>query len=125
MLHPFRTVVTMIASVVALAIIAGLAFAQSADTGLLQLETKIPLGDVRGRIDHMAVDLKRQRLFVAELGNDTVGIVDLANRKLIQRIAGLQEPQGVGYEPSSDTLYVADARDGCKFEAMFFALLEL
>jgi len=24
---------------------------------------------VRGRIDHMAVDLKRQRLFVSELGN--------------------------------------------------------
>lgn len=39
----------------------------------LQLETKIPLGDVRGRIDHLAVDLKRERLFVAELGNDSVG----------------------------------------------------
>jgi len=60
----------------------------------------------------MAVDLKRQRLFVAELGNDSVGIVDLQNRKLLHRIAGLKEPQGVGYEPSSDTLYVANARDG-------------
>src|SRR6516165_3892464 len=28
----------------------------------LQLETKIPLGDIRGRIDHMAVDLGRHRL---------------------------------------------------------------
>jgi hypothetical protein len=33
----------------------------------LQLEAKIPLGDVRGRIDHMAVDLLRQRLLVSEL----------------------------------------------------------
>jgi hypothetical protein len=43
----------------------------------LQLEAKIPLGEVRGRIDHMAIDLARQRLFVAELGNDAVGVVDL------------------------------------------------
>src|SRR5262245_8495752 len=34
--------------------------------------SKIPLGDVSGRIDHLAIDLARRRLFVAELGNDTV-----------------------------------------------------
>jgi DNA-binding beta-propeller fold protein YncE len=88
------------------------ASAQSNDKGPLQLEAKILLGDVRGRIDHMAVDLKRQRLFVAELGNDGLGIVDLANRSLIRIIPGLNEPQGVGYEPSTDTVYVANARDG-------------
>ncbi len=88
------------------------ASAQSAEKEPLQLEAKILLGNVRGRIDHMAVDLKRQRLFVAELGNDSVGVVDLANRNVIRRITGLSEPQGVGYEPSSDTLYVANARDG-------------
>jgi DNA-binding beta-propeller fold protein YncE len=60
----------------------------------------------------MAIDLKRQRLFVAELGNDSVGIIDLANRKLLQRIKGLKEPQGVGYEASTDILYVANAGDG-------------
>src|SRR5260221_7087894 len=81
-----------------------------ADTPL-QLERKIPLGDVRGRIDHLAVDLKRRRLFVAELGNDTVGIVDLAASDVIHRMTGLKEPQGVGYEMSTDTLYVANAGD--------------
>jgi DNA-binding beta-propeller fold protein YncE len=111
MLHLIRIIVTVLASVAALAGSAGQALAQS-NTGPLQLEGKIPLGDVRGRIDHMAVDLKRQRLFVAELGNDSVGIVDLPNHKLIHRIAGLKEPQGVGYQPTSDTLYVANARDG-------------
>jgi hypothetical protein len=40
----------------------------------MTLEAKIPLGAVRGRIDHMAVDLRRQRLFVAELENDTVAL---------------------------------------------------
>jgi DNA-binding beta-propeller fold protein YncE len=112
MLHSLPTIATVLAGVFALANTLGQASAQSADASPLQLEAKIPLGDVRGRIDHMAADLKRQRLFVAELGNDTVGIVDLTNLKLIHRITGLKEPQGVGYEPSSDTLYVANARDG-------------
>jgi YVTN family beta-propeller protein len=112
MLLPLRTIVAAVAGVVALVTAAGQAPAQSADTGPLQLESKIPLGEVRGRIDHMAVDLKRHRLFVAELGNDSLGVIDLANRKLIRTIAGLKEPQGVGYEPSTDTLYVANAGDG-------------
>jgi len=79
---------------------------------LLVLEAKIPLGPVSGRIDHMAIDLARQRLFVAELGNDSLGVVDLAAGKLLQTVTGLNEPQGVGYEKSSDTIYVANARDG-------------
>ncbi len=90
----------------------GNAVAQPAETAPLQLEAKIPLGAVRGRIDHMAVDLKRQRLFIAELGNDSVGIVDLASQKLLRTIPGMKEPQGVGYEPSTDMLYVANAGDG-------------
>jgi DNA-binding beta-propeller fold protein YncE len=111
MLLPLRTVAVLV-GLAALASAAGQASAQSADPGPLQLETKIPLGDVRGRIDHMAVDLSRQRLFVAELGNDSVGIVDLQEHKLVSRIPGLREPQGVGYEPTTDTLYVANAGDG-------------
>ena len=112
MLLPLRMIAAALAGAMALANTAGQASAQSADTGPLQLETKILLGDVRGRIDHMAVDLKRQRLFVAELGNDSLGVIDLANRKLIRTITGLKEPQGVGYEPTTDMLYVANAGDG-------------
>jgi YVTN family beta-propeller protein len=78
----------------------------------LTLEGKIPLGDVSGRIDHLAVDLKRQRLFVAELGNDSLGVVDLAAGKVLATVAGLSQPQGVGYEPTTDTVYVANAGDG-------------
>jgi YVTN family beta-propeller protein len=86
--------------------------AQTAEPVPLQLEAKIPLGDVRGRIDHMAIDIERQRLFVAELGNNSVGVVDLESRKLIRTIAGLKEPQGVAYVAFNDTLYVANAGDG-------------
>ena len=89
----------------------------------LVLEAKIPLGDVFGRIDHMAFDVAHQRLFVAELGNDSVGIVDLKARKTIKTIPRLREPQGVGYVASTDTLYVASAIDGALhlFEGTNFA----
>jgi YVTN family beta-propeller protein len=78
----------------------------------LQAEAKIPLGDVEGRIDHLAVDLPRGRLFIAELGNGTVGVIDLASREKRASITGLQEPQGVAYQPSTDTLFVAARGDG-------------
>jgi YVTN family beta-propeller protein len=78
----------------------------------LVLETKIPLGLVSGRIDHFAVDPGRQRLFVAELGNNSVGVIDLKQQKLLRTIGGLKEPQGVAYVPASDMLYVANAGDG-------------
>jgi YVTN family beta-propeller protein len=78
----------------------------------LQLETKIPLGNVAGRIDHMAIDPERHRLFVAELGNDSVGVVDLNARKVVHRISDLKEPQGVAYIRMNDSLYVANGGDG-------------
>jgi DNA-binding beta-propeller fold protein YncE len=89
----------------------------TAATGLAQeapltIEAKIPLGPVKGRIDHLAVDLRRQRLLVAELGNGSLGAVDLAAGKVVKRIGGLKEPQGVAYVPGPDLVYVASAGDG-------------
>ena len=86
--------------------------AQTTETPVLNLEAKILLGEVKGRIDHMALDPVRNRVFVAELENNSVGIVDLTERKLVHVIAGLSEPQGVGYESSTDMLYVANGGDG-------------
>ncbi|HKN59450.1 MAG TPA: hypothetical protein VJV97_11400 [Gemmatimonadaceae bacterium] len=84
----------------------------SAQAEPLVLESKIPLGEVKGRIDHLAVDAARQRLYIAELGNDSVGVVDLKARKLLRTLYGFREPQGIAYEPSTDTVYVASAGDG-------------
>jgi DNA-binding beta-propeller fold protein YncE len=83
-----------------------------AESPPLILEAKIPLGPVSGRIDHLGIDLKRKRLLVAELGNNSLGVVDLAAGKVLSRIAGLAEPQGVAYVPSSDSIFVANAGDG-------------
>ena len=78
----------------------------------LEIETKIPLGKVNGRIDHFAIDLGRQRLFVAELGNDSIGVIDFKERKVLRRLTGFKNPQGIAYEPSTDLLFVANAGDG-------------
>lgn len=78
----------------------------------LALEHKIALGNVRGRIDHLAIDLQRKRLFIAELGNNSVAVVDLVKYRVIHMITGLKSPQGVGYHQPTDMLYVANAGDG-------------
>ena len=92
--------------------LAAVAPAQADEPLPLQLEAKISLGSVSGRIDHFAIDLARQRLFVAELGNNSVGVVDLASGRTIAAIANLASPQGVGYVARTDTLFVANASDG-------------
>ena len=89
---------------------AGSSLAQN--TQALTLEAKIPLGTVKGRIDHMAVDPDHQLLYVAELGNDSVAVVDLAMRDAAHRIGGLSEPQGIAWHADTGTLYVANAGDG-------------
>ena len=92
----------------------------------LVVEQKIPLGEVRGRIDHLAIDLTRERLFVAELGNNSLGVVDLAAGKVLRRIDGLDEPQGVAYDPATDTVFVANGGDGSvdRFEGADLVPLE-
>ena len=75
-------------------------------------EYEIPLGNVHGRIDHLAIDLPRHRLFIAELGNGSLGVVDLDKREVLRRITGLKEPQGVAYHEATNTVLVADGGDG-------------
>jgi DNA-binding beta-propeller fold protein YncE len=82
------------------------------ETAPLRFVQAIPLPNVEGRIDHLAVDLKGQRLFVAALGNNTVEVIDLKAGNRVHTITGLREPQGVGFIPESNKLYVANAKGG-------------
>lgn len=84
----------------------------AADALGLALERTIPLKSVTGRIDHMAVDVQRGRLAVAELGNDSVDIIDLGEGRVVHQIAGLQAPQGIAYALAAGLLAVASAGDG-------------
>ena len=92
----------------------------------LQLEKTIELPDVQGRIDHMSIDVKGQRLFVSALGNNTVEVIDIKAGKRVKTITGLAEPQGVLYLPAIDRIYVANAKDGSVriFAGTSYALLK-
>ena len=82
------------------------------DTPSLRVEARIELPDTRGRIDHLAHDVEGQRLFVAELGNHSVDVVDLEARRVMHRIAPLDEPQGIAWSADTGLLYVACGGDG-------------
>ena len=82
----------------------------------LRLVQTIKLPDISGRIDHFAVDLNGQRLFVAALGNNTVEVLDLASGSIANEIRGLNEPQGVAFLAGEKLIAVASAADGtCRF----------
>jgi hypothetical protein len=92
----------------------------------LRLIQSIPLNNVEGRIDHLAVNFKGQRLFIAALGNNTVEVVDLRAGKRTQSINGLHEPQGVGFIPEFNKLFVANAKSGAcdVFDGSSFKLIK-
>ena len=102
----------------------GVAWGQAAQP--LRLEKTIELADVQGRIDHMSIDVKGERLFVSALGNNTLEVVDLKGSKRAKTIGQLKEPQGVLYVPELDRLYVANGNDGSVriFDASSYAPLK-
>jgi DNA-binding beta-propeller fold protein YncE len=79
---------------------------------VLSLDSHIPLPGVKGRIDHLSVDPKGQRIFVAAVDNHTLEVIDLKLGRTIHTITDLAEPQGVFYDASTNRLFVARALDG-------------
>ncbi len=100
-----------VALIAAICLIMGSVGAAGTEPPLI-LEQTISLDNVSGRIDHMAVEVGGKRLFVAELGNDSVDVVDLQAGKVVKRISGLKEPQGIAYIAEQDLIVVANAGDG-------------
>ena len=101
-----------------------LAYAQPNEP--LRLVGTVPMPQVEGRIDHMSIDVKGQRLFVAALGNNTLEVIDVKNGKHLHTIAGLREPQGIAYLPATNRLNVANGGDGSLrvFDGSSFQLLK-
>src|SRR5436305_13444317 len=79
---------------------------------LLSLTSRIDLPNVNGRIDHFSADVKGKRLFMSALGNHTVEVLDTDSGKRLHTVTELAEPQGVYYDPSTNRLFVACAKDG-------------
>lgn len=82
------------------------------EANALTLESRIPLRNVKGRIDHFSADVKGQRLFVAAVENHTLEVIDLKTGKLAHTVKDLAEPQGVYYDASTNHLFVACGLDG-------------
>ena len=82
------------------------------DVSPLQLEEQIPVKGVSGRIDHFSADVKRKRLFVSALGNNSLEVIDTFAARVVHTINDLSQPQGALYLAELDKLYVANAGDG-------------
>jgi DNA-binding beta-propeller fold protein YncE len=89
-----------------------LAQAPSPTAAPLVLKTTIRLPDAKGRMDHLGIDVKGQRLFIAEIGNGAVEAIDIAASKRLQLLTGFGEPQGIYFDPGANRLYVASGDDG-------------
>jgi len=85
---------------------------QAQESSALRMAQTISLPNVEGRIDHMAVDAKGRRLFIAALGNNSVEILDLNTGTHLKRVSGLHEPQGVGFSSEFNKIFIANGKTG-------------
>ncbi len=97
---------------------AGLATAAlpASDQPLVFLKS-IPLPGVEGRIDHLAVDRDRARLYVAALGNNSLEVLDLSTGQHLRSVKGLHEPQGIVAIPAPPQVVVANGQGAVEFRA--------
>jgi DNA-binding beta-propeller fold protein YncE len=88
---------------VALAVVA---FAGPAAAGELDLVQTIVLKGKAGKLDHLGLDAKRDRLFLANTTNGTLDVVDLKAGKLLKQVSGQSGIQGVAYAADLDRVFV-------------------
>jgi len=81
----------------------------------MRLIQTIPLPNIEGYFDHMAVDVKGQRLFVTGEYQRTLEVVDLRTGKVIRSITGFGgDPRKAIYLPQSNEIWVDDGDATCK-----------
>lgn len=72
----------------------------------------IELKGKAGNLDHLALDAKRDRLFLANKANNTLDVVDLQGGKLLRQVPSQFGIQGVAYAPDLDRIFVGLGKDG-------------
>jgi hypothetical protein len=82
-----------------------------------KLEKSIPLGDLDGRIDHLAIDIKTNRLLLSALGSDSLMVIDVAGDKILKSLGGQAEPQGTSYVADVNRIFVANGKEGGKLKS--------
>jgi DNA-binding beta-propeller fold protein YncE len=76
-----------------------------------RLVQTISVPKVKGRLDHMEVDVHGKRLFLAGLENGSFEVVDLKAGKWVRSIPGFKKPQGAVYVPELNKLFLASGDD--------------
>jgi len=101
-----------------LTLLAGLAAILACATGAtaadppLELVKKIELKGKKGKLDHLVVDSKSQRLFLANKVNNSVDVVDLKAGKLRHQFKQQPGAQGLAYAADLERLFVACGTGG-------------
>ena len=93
----------------ALAALLAAAAAPAADAPRELVQTIVSQGKA-GDLDHLALDVKGQRLFLSNKANDTLDVLDLKAGQLLKQIPGQNGVQGVAYAPDLDRVFDALAR---------------
>src|SRR5260370_11039436 len=85
----------------------------------------ITLPDVEGWMDHLAVDVKGQRLFVPAEHKKTIEVVDLRAGKVIRTITGFAgAPRKTLYLPETNQIWVDDGESVKSFSADSYELIK-
>jgi DNA-binding beta-propeller fold protein YncE len=87
--------------------------ARAADPAPLVLVQTIPLKGAIGNLDHLAVDARGGRLFVANKANNTLDVVDLKSGMLIKQIPDQIKVSGVAYARDLDMIFVGNGGRVC------------
>ncbi len=109
-----------------MAIASGPQAAPASQSSALTLTARIPLPNIKGRMDHLGVDMKGQRLFATAIDSNTLEVIDLQAGRQVHTIADLDEPQSAFFDPSSNRLFVPLGGDGAVkiFDGSSFQLLQ-
>jgi DNA-binding beta-propeller fold protein YncE len=84
----------------------------AADPPPLERVQTIALRGPVGGLDHLAVDAKRARLFVANTAGGTLDIVDLRAGRLLKQVPGQGRIRGIAYSPEADRVFVGNGTGG-------------
>jgi DNA-binding beta-propeller fold protein YncE len=86
---------------------------RAADPAPLELVRKIALhGPAGKRLDHLALDAKGDRLFVANMANASFDVIDLKAGKLLKSVPDRRGVQGVAHVPDACRVFVGVGEDG-------------
>ena len=85
---------------------------RAAEDAPLERVQTISLKGPVGGLDHLALDVKRGRLFVANTVNGSLDVVDLKGGKLFKQVSGQGGIRGIDYDSGSDRVFVGNGDGG-------------